>query len=334
MAARCASIGTALPGCSGTPDSHTRFDDPGRSGPAPDATGAMTDSRSPVPASVSPRTPIEAPAARVVCVSLHALAPNHWRQSARISAALRAVADVPLTWLVVPDLHGRNARVTPAYLGALEAGLARGDELALHGYHLRDDSPPPVELLDRIRRRFHGRGEAEFAALPEIEARARLVRGREWFRRHGWPLAGFVPPAGLLSPGAARAVRALGFEYTTTLGALHVLAAGRRVRAPCLGWSVPGSVPLALARAWNEKLARASRGTPVLRLALHPADAERRDVVAQAQKLLAHALRDRTPLTQVALARALATEAPALDKARPGCAPAKPAAGAVVRAVV
>jgi hypothetical protein len=82
-------------------------------------------------------------------------------------------------------------------------------------------------------------------------------------------------------------------------------------------------------------LARAVRGTSVVRLALHPADADRRDVLDQAQKLLAHALTDRTPMTQAALAHALTTEAPAQESLRRrGSGPANPAADTPVRALV
>jgi predicted deacetylase len=267
-----------------------------------------------------------------LCVSIHAVAPAHWPHCRRLAAAVRAVAEIPLTWLVVPDLHGRSPRSARGFVSALDECLARGDELALHGYHHRDDSPPPVELLERVRRRFHGGGEGEFSALPEIEARARLVRGREWFRRRGWPLVGFVPPAGLLSPGAARAVRQLGFEYTTTLGAFHALRAARTVRAPCLGWNVPDGTQLRLAIAWNETLARVSRGAIVMRLALHPADADRREVLRQAQRLLADALRERTPMTKSALAGALAGAA--VSPARRALTRSAKTAGAPVRAGV
>lgn len=242
---------------------------------------------------------------RALCVSIHAVAPSHWPACARLVAATRAVAPVPITLLVVPDFHERDARVPAEFRRALDAYLASGHELALQGLHHRDDSPPPVALADILRRRLHGRGEGEFAALPELEARARLIRGREWFRRHAWPLWGFVPPAGLLSQGAARAVRTLGFRYTTSVGAFHALAPARTVRAPCIAWGARGGATRHLAMAWNETVARAARSAQVWRLALHPADAAHRDVLRQAQRLLEAALLERTPLTKVALADAL-----------------------------
>lgn len=271
---------------------------------------------------------------RALCVAIHDVAPETWPLCARLVAAVRAVAEVPLTLLVVPDYHGRNARVAQAYRRVLDDHVARGDELALHGYHHRDDSPPPVELLDIVRRRFYTAGEGEFAALPEIEARARLVRGREWFRRHGWPLAGFVPPAWLLSPGAARAVRALGFRYTTSLGAFHVLAADVTsqtgsgstpevrsassrekivprditVRAPCLTWSARSGARRRLSLAWNDTLARVAHRASVVRIALHPRDVLHEEIVAQAQRLIVTLASARRPMTKAAFAEAVGEE--------------------------
>jgi hypothetical protein len=246
--------------------------------------------------------------ARSLCVSIHVPDAAAWSQCTRLEAAVREVGGVPLTWLLVPDRHGRGPRLAPELREALDARFARGDELALHGWHHRDDSPPPVAIPDRIRRRLRARGEGEFAALPEIEARARLIRGREWFMRQGWPLAGFVPPAGLLSNGAARAVCALGFEYTITVGKFHALGARRTLRAPCLRWRAEHGMPALLAMAWNEALSRAVARGAILRIALHPSDASSSRVVRHAQRVLEVALRDRAALTHASLARALSAE--------------------------
>jgi hypothetical protein len=263
--------------------------------------------------------------ARSLCVSIHVPDAAAWSQCTRLEAAVREVGGVPLTWLLVPDRHGRGPRLAPKLREALDARFARGDELALP--RLAPSRRLPA-IPDRIRRRLRARGEGEFAALPEIEARARLIRGREWFIRQGWPLAGFVPPAGLLSSGAARAVRALGFEYTITFGKFRALGARRTLRAPCLRWRAEHGMPALLAMAWNEALSRAAARGAILRIALHPGDASSIPVVRHAQRLLEAALRDRAALTYASLARALSTEGAARLLSAEGAARALSADGA------
>ena len=41
---------------------------------------------------------------QVLCVSIHDVAPATWTDCLRLVQAVRAVADIPLTWLVVPQI--------------------------------------------------------------------------------------------------------------------------------------------------------------------------------------------------------------------------------------
>src|SRR5688572_16051893 len=66
-----------------------------------------------------------------LCVSIHDVAPATWDECARLAQAMREVAELPLTWLVVPQYH--RAGGDPARMeSGLGCALARGDELALH----------------------------------------------------------------------------------------------------------------------------------------------------------------------------------------------------------
>ena len=79
----------------------------------------------------------------MLCVSIHDVAPGTWEECARLARAMRQAADVRLTWLVVPRYHDRLENETAMRRG-LDAALARGDELALHGYtHLAPGSSCP-----------------------------------------------------------------------------------------------------------------------------------------------------------------------------------------------
>lgn len=170
------------------------------------------------------------PDEHMLCVSIHDVAPATWSDCLRLVEAVRAVADIPLTWLVVPHYHFRPEQ-SPAMEACLNVALERGDELALHGYSHLDTEAGSGGLRARFLRSVYTRREGEFAALTEAEARRRLELGLDWFAARGWTPTGFVPPAWLLGEGAWRALRNAPFAYTTTFSHFHCLP-GARERRP------------------------------------------------------------------------------------------------------
>jgi len=170
------------------------------------------------------------PDEQMLCVSIHDVAPATWSDCLRLVEAVRAVADIPLTWLVVPHYHFRPEQ-SPAMEACLNVALERGDELALHGYSHLDTEAGGGGLRARFLRNVYTRREGEFAALTEAEARRRLALGLDWFAARGWTPTGFVPPAWLLGEGAWRALRDAPFAYTTTFSHFHCLP-GARARRP------------------------------------------------------------------------------------------------------
>src|SRR5207248_10340513 len=122
--------------------------------------------------------PRKAPAsvARVV----HDVAPSTWPECTTLLRMLDEIGAGPVTMLVVPHYHYRDPIAKDRrFVAALDARLARGDELALHGFHHREDEPPPRTLRGFIERRILTRREGEFAALNEPAAAWRLERGIE-----------------------------------------------------------------------------------------------------------------------------------------------------------
>nr|WP_277985177.1 DUF2334 domain-containing protein [Salinicola tamaricis] len=70
---------------------------------------------------------------------LHDIAPETWPDYQGFVAAIDRLSErlgpIPITWLVVPDFHGRGeCRHSDALRRVLDSRLARGDELVLHGY--------------------------------------------------------------------------------------------------------------------------------------------------------------------------------------------------------
>ena len=230
-----------------------------------------------------------------VCIVLHDAAPSTGEACARTLAAVRQVAgDAPVTILAVPRYHGEmpSARFE-AWLGER---AARGDELALHGCTHRDDGAAQG-AIDSLRRSHYTRGEGEFWSLTREEALARIDVGLEWFARNRWPLAGFVAPAWLLGPGARAAVRERPFEYTATLRQLIELPNEAVVTSQSIVYSTSSGWRRRVSLAWNACVDLAERTNPVLRIELHPRDADFPAVRRSWQRILARALHRRQPAT-------------------------------------
>lgn len=262
-----------------------------------------------------------APDGRWVLVSLHDVAPATWERCRRVLDAVRAVADLPVTLLVVPAYHGQCS-AQPAFEARLTERLAARDELALHGY-FHCDPQSPCGLVDWLRRRVYT-VEGEFATLCQREASERIHLGQRWFAANGWPLAGFVAPAWLLGDGAWAALHAnRELLYTSTLTQIHLLPAVASLRAPCLTYSTRTEWRRFGSLAWNRALARSTESLPVVRLGLHPDDAEDHAVRRSWQRCLGRMLEDRRAATKEQFARVWAES---LHHASPEARVARPPA--------
>ncbi|WP_040786657.1 DUF2334 domain-containing protein [Massilia niastensis] len=252
------------------------------------------------------------PTERTLCVSIHDVAPATWDECARLAEAIRAVADIPLTWLVVPAYHRAGGDAARMDAG-LAAALARGDELALHGYTHLDSGPHGLGWRDGFLRGVYSR-EGEFAALPAEEAARRIRLGLAWFAERGWPVSGFIAPAWLLGEGAWEALRGFRFEYTTTYTRFHLLAGG----VACLSPFSPALVYAARNRSGRllspptaSLLAAGLARAPLVRLGLHPPDLRHPHLVRHAQHLVRQLLGTRAPLTKAGFAQRLQLAVPA-----------------------
>ena len=71
---------------------------------------------------------------RGVALVLHDVAPQTWPDYQPFVEAVDAIGSIPITWLVVPDFHHCNSLAgADALRKLLDARVAKGDELVLHG---------------------------------------------------------------------------------------------------------------------------------------------------------------------------------------------------------
>nr|WP_308633105.1 polysaccharide deacetylase family protein [Massilia norwichensis] len=244
----------------------------------------------------------------MLCVSIHDVAPATWPDCLRLVQAIRAVADIPLTWLVVPHYHFRPERSVAMEAG-LDAAMAHGDELALHGYSHLDTEANGGGLRARFLRNVYTRREGEFAALSLIEARRRLALGLEWFGARGWTPTGFIPPAWLLGEGAWQALRESPFDYTTTFSHFHLLRGGpgsiERVKSPSMVYAARNRSGRWLSPKVADATAAMLKDSPLVRFSLHPPDARYPELVRHTQRVLERLLAQRSAVTKAECARRL-----------------------------
>jgi predicted deacetylase len=206
-------------------------------------------------------------------VSVHDVAPStSW--AARWWAGQLESRGVPATYLVVPGpWEGPTFRADRDLAAWLRDRDAAGDEIAQHGWthHAGDEGT----RLRRAIGSLAARGCGEFWTLDEDEARRRLELGLAALRAAGLEPVGFTPPGWLASLGTVRALRALGYRYTTSHLGVTDLETGRRYRVPPLSHR-PGSPVETLAAAAVRAAARhAARRRQSVRVAIHPRDLAR-----------------------------------------------------------
>jgi uncharacterized protein len=242
---------------------------------------------------------------RLLCVSLHDVAPATLSACRDILAFLDRQRIGPIALLVVPDYHGLGrADRDERFCDFLRARVRRGDEIVLHGYFHRDPDREPRGLIDWLERRAYTDLEGEFARLDANVARARLLRGLAVLRSAGWQPSGFVAPAWLMSPGTCDALEGMPLRYYATRDSLWLLAGERRIPAPSLVVSARGPWRRALSVPWNCAILARYLDAPVLRAALHPTDLRHRSTEALWRRLLS-ATGDREIVTEGALAATL-----------------------------
>ncbi|WAH59852.1 polysaccharide deacetylase family protein [Pseudomonas silvicola] len=207
-----------------------------------------------------------------VMLVLHDVSPQSWEDYKPFVDAVDALGDVRMTLLVVPDFHHHNhVHNFPAFRRMMDLRLARGDELALHGFYHADDGPMPHTPRDYFMRRVYT-WEGEFYGLSEADAQTRLEAGLDVFARNDWPVHGFVAPAWLMSEGTRQALKRLPLAYTSDPQHLYRLPDFAQVSAPGLVWSARSAWRRGLSKVISDWRQQQWQQAPCIRLGLHPVD--------------------------------------------------------------
>ena len=233
--------------------------------------------RAVIPCGVSSRRQIPASDSSLV-VSIHDVSPVTRTAVTRILADLMKIG-VPVTsLLVIPNHHHKAPIAGDPDFGAWLRGLVQqGNEVVLHGFHHLRSRVEGEGLATRLMTRSYTAGEGEFYDLPYGEASELLAKGRAALRLCGLEerdVPGFIAPAWLLGTDAERAVRDAGFRYTTRIGCVIDCATRRQFPARSMVYSVRAFWRRAVSLLWNEILFQKLRGSPLLRIGLHPPDWE------------------------------------------------------------
>lgn len=191
-----------------------------------------------------------------VVFSIHDVAPQTLPAVGELTRMVRAAAGpVPVSLLVVPRYHGRDAWSTSAR-DWLRAAADRGDEIVLHGYEHQT---------------AQGVDGAEFARhMSDAAVRARLALALQRLDALDLRADGFIAPAYVHPAVLTRALHTSPVGWWATRSALHTRTGRRRVWSFGVGASTP------VRRAASPRAARAAlrltARAPSVRLDLHPAD--------------------------------------------------------------
>ena len=231
-------------------------------------------------------------------VSLHDVSPHTWEPCRRILHELAKVGVSETSLLVIPDHHHRgHLREDEAFCAWLRQQVAGGHEAVIHGYYHQRPARGGEGWWDRFITRSYTAGEGEFYDLSYDRAKELVSRARDDFHAIGLHPAGFIAPAWLLSDAAEHALRDLDMAYTTRLRGVWQLRRGEIEWSQSLCWSVRAAWRRSVSRLWNAYLYHRLRGTPLLRVAIHPVDIAHPLVWAQILRIIVAAAHERRVLT-------------------------------------
>lgn len=223
-------------------------------------------------------------------VSLHDVAPSKAELCRRWLDELEQL-NIRVSLLVVPGYwNGQHLDSSPSFIEWLQSAQSRGHEIVMHGYQHSSDPSFPISRRRAAFGRLVARGCEEFWNLPFSEAKRRLHLGLSDLQRIGFAPKGFIAPGWLMSPDSYLAIRAVGFEYTTTHHEIIEINGSSRERVFVLSQR-PQSLLSKPGIAFNSVVSSALIGAKRdFRLAIHPNDLVNRKIRQSNLTIISNAL--------------------------------------------
>lgn len=196
--------------------------------------------------------------------------------------------------LVVPDHWGASpvTRAT-AFATRLRAWSDRGIEMFVHGWYHRDDASHAGARA--LKAQFMTASEGEFLGLDTVEAARRMRNGKALIEDIiGREVAGFIAPAWLYGPGTMEALRESGFALAEDHMKVWrpdsgtVLATG-----PVVTWASRSHARTASSIAFARLARTLLRPLKTVRIAVHPGDTTKPELIRSIERTLAAFTRNR-----------------------------------------
>ena len=217
----------------------------------------------------------------LIC-SIHDVGPMFTSQIERLRELLYdCTGSMRMALLVVPD-HWRRAPISgsPEFASRLRAWSDAGCEIILHGWCHKDESRHHGRWAAFKARHFTA-GEGEFLGLARDEATYRMRDGRALLEDiTGKRICGFIAPAWLYGPGAIQALRELEFDFAEDHMRVWRPQDGHEMaRGPVISWASRSPARTLSSMGFAALARRALRHQRVMRIALHPGDTSKPELL-------------------------------------------------------
>lgn len=239
---------------------------------------------------------IPVPQPKRLLVSIHDVAPPFEREIDHLAGQLADILGGPrFAMLVVPNHWNRAPLIDDKAFGRrLRDWADQGIEMFLHGWFHRDDTDH-AGMLASLKARHMTAGEGEFLGLASDQAERRMRAGRDVVEQAtGKAVAGFIAPAWLYGHGAHAAMRRCGFTLSEDHWRVWNPASGDVLsRSPVITWASRTPLRTMSSLAVARVARTASAPIQTMRVAVHPGDVTKPELVRSIGKTVRKLMQNR-----------------------------------------
>jgi predicted deacetylase len=225
---------------------------------------------------------------RKLLVAIHDVGPKFDKEVDILASLITDILGTPrFSMLVVPN-HWGEAPLwqAPAFCRRLRDWSDEGVEMFAHGWFHRDYSPH--RGVSGLKARTMTAGEGEFLGLDRDEAAQRMTDGKALIEDIiGREVAGFIAPAWLYGPGSREALQSSSYRLAEDHMRVwrpqssKILAAG-----PVITWASRSRSRRVSSIAFAGFARKALRILPTVRIAVHPGDTARPELMTSLHRTI------------------------------------------------